>query len=176
MAAISAWRKHAEGDGSCPDFYRVRISLPPLLDRCVSTVFISLFTTSHPSTSGFAGDITFSSPTEEPDRGPRIIKLESQLARRLHDHEQACRAEYGEGWASPYLLTIRDWHWDAVEEARNASRLHHALRRKIACLHQEIDFFQASASRCTSSEDGHIPEIFLLDALARGTAVITGAA
>lgn len=136
----------------------------------------------------FSSDITFPYPTEDPERTEESIKLEHELAHRLHSHEQTCRAEYGENWTSPYLHTIRDWHWDAVEEAQKAARevslqrssstsaySVHTLRRKVACLHQEIDFFQPSSRLRTPSGNTNIPEIYLLDALARGTAVITGA-
>lgn len=155
--------------------------------------FVSLdIVTSHNCYSSYDNSISLSHPSSDPLRTKNSQIAETALARKLHGLEVQCRVQYGSLWAWFFLETARDkWLRDELKAARytvgrplarldDQARRVHKHRRRVACLYQETSLIEQGLARIDRRMDDvclidPVPEAFFLDALAKGTAIITGA-
>lgn len=173
-------------------FYRLPLELPSVFPaKCVIFLFVDVVSSNN-GCSSYDNSISFPHPTSDPLRTKATQTAEDALARRLHALELHCRSKYGSLWAWFFLETARDkWLRDELKAARHAishpmadsddqARRVHEHRRRVACLYQESSLIEQGVARIDRRTDevcliDPIPEAFLLDAMATGTAIILGA-
>lgn len=136
--------------------------------------------------------MSFPHPTRDALRTMTSERNERSLARSLHALELQCRRQYGSLWAWFFLETARDKLLrDELKAARSVlanplahskdqARRVHEHRRRVACLYQEVSLLEQGLARLDRRTDEAClidpnPEAFLLDAMAKGTAIIIGA-